>query len=108
MRFAEYVSKLGELNISNITHNSNISFIFAATTLKNTVMVTTNEIRRPNKRERKLAQESYTSLISSIEQLKSDQAEIEIEETGERIILPVKALNLLGEILKAMSQGKPI
>ncbi|WP_436418397.1 helix-turn-helix domain-containing protein [Petrimonas sulfuriphila] len=34
--------------------------------------------------------------------------EIEIEETGERIILPVKALNLLGEILKAMSQGKPI
>ena len=71
-------------------------------------MVTTNDIKRPNKRERKLAQESYTSLISSIEQLKSDQAEIEIEETNERIILPVKALNLLGEILKAMSQGKPI
>jgi excisionase family DNA binding protein len=71
-------------------------------------MVTTNDIKRPNKRERKLAQESYTSLISSIEQLKSDQAEIEIEETRERIILPVKALNLLGEILKAMSQGKPI
>ncbi len=71
-------------------------------------MITTNDIERPNKRERKLAQESYTSLISSIEQLKSDQVKIEIEETGERIILPVKALNLLGEILKAMSQGKPI
>ncbi len=78
------------------------------TTLKTTVMVTTNDIKRPNKRERQLAQESYTSLISSIEQLKSDQVEIEIEETSERIILPVKALNLLGEILKAMSQGKPI
>jgi len=71
-------------------------------------MVTTNDIKRPNKRERKLAQESYNSLISSIEQLKSDQAEIEIEESGEKIILPLKALNLLGEILKAMSQGKPI
>jgi excisionase family DNA binding protein len=34
--------------------------------------------------------------------------EIEIEESGEKIILPLKALNLLGEILKAMSQGKPI
>jgi excisionase family DNA binding protein len=71
-------------------------------------MVTTNDIKRPNKHERKLAQESYNSLISSIEQLKSDQVEIEIEESGEKIILPLKALNLLGEILKAMSQGKPI
>jgi len=71
-------------------------------------MVTTNDVKRPNKRERKLAQESYNSLISSIEQLKSDQVEIEIEESGEKIILPLKALNLLGEILKAMSQGKPI
>jgi excisionase family DNA binding protein len=71
-------------------------------------MVTTNDIKRPNKQERKLAQESYNSLISSIEQLKSDQVEIEIEESGEKIILPLKALNLLGEILKAMSQGKPI
>ena len=71
-------------------------------------MVTTNDIKRPNKQERKLAQESYNSLISSIEQLKSNQVEIEIEESGEKIILPLKALNLLGEILKAMSQGKPI
>ena len=71
-------------------------------------MVTTNDIKRPNKQERKLAEASYTSLISSIEQLKTDKVEIEIEETSEKIILPKKALNLLGEILKAMSQGKPI
>ena len=71
-------------------------------------MVTTNDIKRPNKQERKLAEASYTSLISSIEQLKTDKVEIEIEETGEKIILPVKALIFLGEILKAMSQGKPI
>lgn len=55
-----------------------------------------------------MAQESYSSLISAIDQLKTDQAEIEIEETGEKITLPVKALTLLGEILKAMGQGKPI
>jgi excisionase family DNA binding protein len=71
-------------------------------------METTNNIQRPNKRERELAQESYSSLISSIKQLKLDQVEIEIEEIRERIILPLKALNLLSEILKAMSQGKPI
>ncbi|MFA7127340.1 MAG: excisionase, partial [Bacilli bacterium] len=63
-------------------------------------MVTTNDIKRPNKQERKLAEASYTSLISSIEQLKTDKVEIEIEETSEKIILPKKALNLLGEILK--------
>ncbi|MPM38236.1 hypothetical protein SDC9_84865 [bioreactor metagenome] len=47
-------------------------------------------------------------LVAAIDQLKTDQAEIEIEETGEKIILPVKALTLLGEILKAMSPGNPI
>lgn len=71
-------------------------------------MVTTNDIKKPTKRERKLAKDSYASLISSIDQLQSDQVEIEIEETRDKIILPVKALNLLGDILKAMSQGKPI
>ena len=71
-------------------------------------MVTTNDIKKPNKCERKLAKDSYASLISSIDQLQSDQVEIEIEETRDKIILPVKALNLLGDILKAMSQGKPI
>jgi excisionase family DNA binding protein len=71
-------------------------------------METTSDIKRPSKLERKLARESYSSLISTIDQLKTDRAEIEIEETGEKIILPLKALNLLGEILKAMSQGKPI
>jgi len=71
-------------------------------------METTSDIKRPSKLERKLARESYSSLISTIDLLKTDRVEIEIEETGEKIILPLKALNLLGEILKAMSQGKPI
>lgn len=71
-------------------------------------MKTTSEIKRPSKQERKLAQESYSSLVSAIEQLKTDEVEIEIEETSDKLVLPVKALNLLGDILKAMSQGKPI
>ena len=71
-------------------------------------MTTTNEIKKPSKEERRLALKSYSSLISAIDQLKTDQVEIEIEETSEKINLPVKALNFLSEILKAMSQGKPI
>ncbi|HEY9184197.1 MAG TPA: helix-turn-helix domain-containing protein, partial [Salegentibacter sp.] len=42
-----------------------------------------------------------------IRQLKSENPEIEIEETQERIKIPLKALKLLGEVLKAMSEGKP-
>jgi excisionase family DNA binding protein len=71
-------------------------------------METINEIKKPSKQERKLAQKSYSPLLSAIDQLKTDQAEIEIEETGEKIKLPVKALKLLGEILKAMSEGRPV
>lgn len=73
-------------------------------------METLNELSRPSKEEQKLAQKSYLSLISAIEHLKSNvsEAEIEIEETGEKIKLPIRALSLLGKILKAMSQGKPI
>ena len=71
-------------------------------------METINEIKKPSKQERKLAQKSYSPLLSAIDQLKTDQAEIEIEETGEKIKLPVKALKLLGEILKAMIEGRPV
>lgn len=73
-------------------------------------METLNELSRPSKEEQKLAQKSYLSLASAIEHLKANLsvAEIEIEETGEKIKLPIRALSLLGKILKAMSQGKPI
>lgn len=65
-------------------------------------MEQTNDIERPSNRGRKLVQESYSSFISAIEQLKSDQAEIEIEKARKRILLPVKALKLLCEILKGI------
>lgn len=58
--------------------------------------------------EQRVAAESYTALASAIEQIDSEEAEIEIEETKEKIKIPLRALKLLGDILKAMSQGKPI
>jgi len=66
-----------------------------------------DEIKRPTKEEQKLAIESYDALASAIAQLKSDEPEIEIEETQERIKIPLSALKLLGEILEAMGNGKP-
>lgn len=70
-------------------------------------METFKKINRPSKDEQKLAIESYDALASVIEQLKSENPEIEIEETQERIKIPLNALKFLGEILKTMSQGKP-
>lgn len=70
-------------------------------------MKTFKNINKPSKDEQKLAIESYDALASAIEQLKSDKPEIEIEETQERIRIPLSALKFLGEILKTMSQGKP-
>lgn len=64
--------------------------------------------RRPSKAERMIAQTSHDVLVTALEQLKSDQVEIEIEETNDKIVMPLSAMRLLGDILKAMSQGKLI
>lgn len=66
------------------------------------------QIRKPSKIDQKIASESYNALASVIEQLNSEQPEIEIEETSEKIKIPLSALKLLGDILKAMGQGKLI
>lgn len=66
------------------------------------------QIERPSKLEQKVAMESYSALVAVIEQIHSQEPEIEIEETKDKIKIPLKALRLLGHILKAMSQGKPI
>lgn len=71
-------------------------------------MDTLNEIKRPSKAEQLQAQASYSSLISALTHLKSELADIEIEETGEKIKIPSRALAFLGNILKAMSEGKPV
>lgn len=71
-------------------------------------MKSIDDIKRPTKEEQKAAMESYDALASTLEQIHSDYPEIEIEETKERIKIPLSALKLLAKILKVTSQGKPI
>lgn len=68
----------------------------------------TEHINKPSKAERKTAMESYGTLAATLRTLHIENPEIEIEETQEKIKIPLKALELLAEILKAMSEGKPI
>lgn len=70
-------------------------------------MDTFKTINKPSKDEQKLAMKSYDALASVIDNLNLVNPEIEIEETQERIKIPLSALKFLGEILKAMGQGKP-
>jgi len=67
-----------------------------------------DKITKPSKEEQRVAMESYNALEGVINQLHTDNPEIEIEETKEKIRIPLKALKLLAKILKATSQGKPI
>lgn len=66
------------------------------------------QVKRPTKAEQQVAIASYNALAAVIGQINSDETEIEIKETKERIKIPLKALRLLSDVLKAMSQGKPI
>lgn len=66
------------------------------------------QIKRPSKTEQRVAIASYSALASVLSQITTDETEIEIEETNERIKIPFRALKLLGDILKAMSEGKPV
>tara|TARA_R110001583_G_scaffold14793_16_gene61645 strand:- start:1237 stop:1692 length:456 start_codon:yes stop_codon:yes gene_type:complete len=65
-------------------------------------------IKRPSKEEQLTAMESYNALAATLEELTIKNPEIEIEETEEKIKIPLKALKLLAKILKATGEGKPI
>lgn len=65
-------------------------------------------IKIPTKHERQLALDSFNKLQTTLKGLTSEIAEIEIEETQEKIKIPLEALQLFAEILDAMGQGKPI
>ena len=65
-------------------------------------------ITKPSKEEQKVAMESYNALAEVLGRLHKDNPEIEIEETNDKIRIPLKALKLLAKILKVTSQGKPI
>lgn len=66
------------------------------------------DVKKPSKEEQLTAKYSYDTLVSALGELHSENPEIEIEETSEKIKIPLRALKLLAEILKATSQGKPI
>lgn len=68
----------------------------------------TIDVAKPSKEEQRIALESYNALEETLKALKSTNPEIEIEETEEKIKIPIKALKLLARILKDMSQGKPV
>ena len=71
-------------------------------------MTALEEIKRPSKEEQEVALKSLKSLAAAIDEVHSQNPEIEIEETGKKITIPLSALKLLGKILEATSQGKPI
>jgi hypothetical protein len=64
--------------------------------------------KRPSKSEQRIAEKSHETLSQILEHVHSPMTEIEIEETKEKLLIPSRALELLNEILKAMSQGNPI
>jgi len=66
------------------------------------------DIRKPTKEEQRAARESYEALASSIELLRTEMPEIEIEETEEKIRIPISALRFLAKILKEISRGNPV
>lgn len=75
---------------------------------KKDAMKFTEKIKKPSKQEQKAAMESYDALESMLEQLHSENPEIEIEETAEKIKIPLNALRLLAKILKETSRGNPV
>lgn len=71
-------------------------------------MFPTENLERPSKEEQKAALASFDALEGALAQVQTDFPEIEIEESGERIKIPLKALQLLAAILKETSKGKPV
>ena len=66
------------------------------------------DIRVPSKEERIAAMKSYSALSATLENLRNENPEIEIEETEEKITIPLKYLKLLAKILKVVGDGKAI
>lgn len=71
-------------------------------------METLENIEKPSKIEQKAAKNSYAAFVSALAHISTEETEIEIEETSQKIKIPYRAMKLLGDILKAMSEGKPI
>jgi len=66
------------------------------------------DFRKISKKEQSAALESYDALKGTIESVHSETPTIEIEETEEKIKIPLSALKLLASILKDIAQGTPV
>lgn len=72
-------------------------------------MKATQEYLKPTTSERRIAKSSYNALSKYYKSnVGKEKVEIEIEETKDRISLPMSSLKLLAEVLKAMSEGNPV
>lgn len=71
-------------------------------------METLSLSKRLSKSEQRIAEKSHEALSQILEHSHFTMIEIEIEETKEKLQIPLRAMELFNEILKAMSQGKPI
>lgn len=71
-------------------------------------METLSLSKRLSKSEQRIAEKSHEALSQILEHSHFTMIEIEIEETKEKLQIPSRAMELFNEILKAMSQGKPI
>jgi excisionase family DNA binding protein len=67
-----------------------------------------DEVKKPSKEEQQVALESYNALDAVLNHISSQNPEIEIEETKEKIRIPIHALRLLSKILQVTAQGKPV
>lgn len=65
-------------------------------------------IKRPTKEEQKAAMKSYDALAATLLEIKDKNPEIEIEETKEKIRIPLSVLKLMAKILKETSLGRPV
>ena len=71
-------------------------------------MNTKQDILNPSKQDRKTAKASYEKLYKAIENLTTDNPELEIEETGEKIEIPISVLKFFAKLLEEISLGKPV
>jgi len=69
---------------------------------------TTTQFTKPTKQDQEVALHSYDALKETLKHLNTDTPQIEIEETGELIKVPISALKLLSNVLKVLSQGKSV
>jgi excisionase family DNA binding protein len=67
-----------------------------------------DHIKKPSKAEQVIAKDSFERIMGMLKDIKHNHPEIEIEETGEKIKIPLFALRILAKVLEVTGQGNPI